>query len=232
MIEKLLAYQTADAKLKKIEKELAESEERKKAVTAKKVIDSSVDNINRLDVKAATLMNEYELLCAEESKLQEFYAEFKNAVDGMESENEATYLSKKIEEVTAKIKSLSEKINAVSSEIQAVLKEYVGARNSVKNAQAQYNENGKKYSELKESKKADREEAEKELEQLKKSVDDALMEKYLAKRKNFYPVVYEVSGESCGACLIELPLSERNKLKSGEIVECSNCGRLLYQKKQ
>ena len=39
MIQALLDYQTADAKLKKIEKTLAESEERKKAVSAKKYLE-------------------------------------------------------------------------------------------------------------------------------------------------------------------------------------------------
>ena len=39
MVEKLLAYQTADAKLREIEKTLGASEDRKKAVTAKKYLE-------------------------------------------------------------------------------------------------------------------------------------------------------------------------------------------------
>ena len=39
MIDNLLKYQEADAKLREIEKELAKSEERKKAVEAKKFLD-------------------------------------------------------------------------------------------------------------------------------------------------------------------------------------------------
>lgn len=232
MIEELLIYQAEDSKLREIEKQLSESEEKKKAISAKKVIDGAADNINRLDVKASSLVSEYENLINEEKKLKEFYAEFEKAIEHMESENEAAYLLKKIEEVSAKIKAYGEKINAVNTEIQAVLKEYVGVRNSLKSAQAQYSQFGQKYVELKESKKSERETIENQLEKLKQAVDKDLMAKYLAKRKNFYPVVYEVSGDSCGACLIELPLGERNKLKNGEVIECSNCGRLLFQKKQ
>ena len=54
----------------------------------------------------------------------------------------------------------------------------------------------------------------------------------MKKRNNkIYPVLYEVRGNVCGACNMELPMSEINKLKNGEIIDCDQCGRLLYQSK-
>ena len=59
--------------------------------------------------------------------------------------------------------------------------------------------------------------------------DDALMERYLKKRADkIYPVVYAVKGNNCGACGMELPMSEKNKLKNGAVIECEQCGRMLY----
>ncbi|MBO5068109.1 MAG: hypothetical protein J6C62_06895, partial [Clostridia bacterium] len=70
---------------------------------------------------------------------------------------------------------------------------------------------------------------EKELESLKKKVDPSLMDRYLKKRANkIYPILYEVKGNICGACRMELPMSEMNKLKNGDVIDCDQCGRLLY----
>ncbi len=53
MIEELLKYQEVDAELRKIETELAGNEARKKAVAAKKFLESVDESVNMLDVKAA-----------------------------------------------------------------------------------------------------------------------------------------------------------------------------------
>ena len=111
------------------------------------------------------------------------------------------------------------------------MKEYVSIKNTTKAAQAQYSENGKKYNELKASKQAEKTEIEQKLAEIKAKVDPKLMETYLQKRANkIYPVVYEVVNSVCGACSMSLSLSELNKLKNGEVIECDQCGRILYQK--
>ena len=55
------------------------------------------------------------------------------------------------------------------------------------------------------------------------------MDRYLKKRAGkIYPVLYEVKGNVCGACRMELSMSTMNKLKGGAVVDCDQCGRMLY----
>lgn len=231
MIEQLLIYQNADAKLKEIENKLMSSEERKKAVTAKKYLDGVEDTLNKLDARAAKLTHEYENCYAEYEKMKEQEGELVNALKNVKEESEASYLIKKAEELMQKIKNISGACTKLGEELQAVMKEYVSLKNQTKAAQVQYSENGKKYNELKASLSGEKDAVEKELEQIKKTVDPTLMDKYLKKRAGkIYPIVYEVRGNVCGACNMELPMSEINKLKNGGVIECDNCGRLLYQK--
>ena len=69
----------------------------------------------------------------------------------------------------------------------------------------------------------------KELESLKKDVDPALMDRYLKKRENkIYPILYEVKGGICGACRMELSMLDMNKLEKGQVIDCDQCGRMLY----
>lgn len=231
MIQDLLNYQEVDAGLRKIETELSGSEERKKAISAKKYLDGVEENVNKLDKRAEDLIAEYERAVAEQKKLNEQKDEFAHALEGVEEASETEYLLKKIDELIGKIKALAGKLNKLSEEMSAITKEYAVIKSTTKAAQAQYAENGKKYNELKASKQAEREELESKLAQLQKKVDGALMEKYLKKRANkMYPIVYEVRGEMCGACNMQLSMLELNKLKNGDVIECDQCGRILYKK--
>ena len=231
MIEKLLAYQKADANLKEIEKTLSDSVERKKAMSAKKYLDGVVENVNKLDDRASELIFAYEKATDEQLKLKEQEEELVRSLEEAVDENAVNYLLKKVEELISKIKALGKKATMIEAEIQSILKEYTTIRNTSKAAQAQYSENGAKYAELKKSLKDKKDAVDLELEALKKQVDETLMDRYLKKRGDkMYPVVYEVRGNACGACNMELPAAELNSLKKGEVIDCSNCGRMLYKK--
>ena len=229
MIKALKEYQVQDAKLREIEKVLSGSEERKKTISAKKYLEGVEENVNKLDLRAAELNATFVKAAEDQLKLKEQQAEIAEAIERVEDEKEASFLIKKAEELIGKIKNLTNEMNKVMEEIQNLVKEYASIKKTTKVAQTQYKENAEKYNALKESYKEERSAIEKELEELKKNVDPALMERYLQKRANkIYPILYEVKGNICGACRMELPMSELTKLKNGEVIDCDQCGRLLY----
>lgn len=232
MIEQLLKYQDVDAGLRKIETELAGSEARKKAVSAKKYLESVDEMVAKLDVKAAELAHIYESMQEESKVLSEQREEFIGALENAEDENALNYLAKKADELYVKVKNLSQEAGRIADAMQAVYKEYAGIRGNIKAAQAQYTENGKIYNELKASKQDERNRIEGELKELEKGVDAQLMERYKTKRASkIFPIIYEVKDNVCGACNMELPKSVLAGLKNGDVIECDQCGRLLYLKK-
>lgn len=229
MIEQILAYQNVDAKLRKIEVELGGSEERKKAVSAKKFLDVAPENINKLNARAGDLETEYKNALSEMKKFNEQQEELAHAIDSLEDQTEAEYLSKKAEKLAGETKALEAKLLKLAEDIASVIKEFNNVRAQMKNAKAQYEEFGKKYNELKASRQAEKESIESELATLKAKADPALMERYLKKRANkIFPILYEVNGKICGACNMELSMADLGKLKNGEIIDCETCGRLLY----
>ncbi len=229
MVQKLLKYQEVDARLKKIENELLDSEDRKKASSAKKYLAGVEENVNKLDDRAKELALTFESLKQTEAKLNEQCAEFSKALESVADETEASYHVKKIEKLLKEIKALQEQSASVSAEIEGLLKEYAKIKATSKVAQEQLKENGAKYNELKASKSGEMEAIKKELEGLAKDVPVEIMEKYLKKRsEKIFPVLLEASEYGCSACGMELPMSAINKLKNGEIIEC-DCGRLLYK---
>ena len=76
MIKALLNYQTEDANLRKIEAELMGSEDRRKAVSAKKFLDTVPESLEKLNELSQSLSAEYQSIIDEQKKLQEQEAEF------------------------------------------------------------------------------------------------------------------------------------------------------------
>ncbi len=231
MIEKLLKYQEADAQAREIEKTLGESEDRKKYAVAKKYLDGVVDSVNKLDLRASELLSAYEQATDAQIKLKEQEKELSIAFSESNDENSINFLLKKAEELIAKIKALGKQATSIEQEIKAVAEEYSAIVKKTKAAQEQYKVYFEKYNELKKSLKDKKDAVDAELEKLKGAVDGSLMETYLKKRAGkMYPIVYEIRGNSCGACNMELSGAELDKLKKREVIECGNCGRMLYKK--
>ena len=230
MIENLLKYQERDKDLRAYEVQLVESEERKKAMSAKKYLDGVEESLAKLETRAGELNQMYVSVVAELENIKAQDKEFGIAMETLSDEGSAGYLLKKTDEILAAIKRLSQETNSIAAEIQSVLKKYATLKANTKAAQAQYAEYGKKYNDKKAELKPEMAIIEKDLEELKKGVDPALMERYLKKRsEKLFPIVFEVGGNSCGFCNMELSMSEVSKLKNGEIIECEHCRRLLYK---
>ena len=226
----MLEYQKIDAGLRKIEIELSGSEERKKAISAKKYLDVMPENVNKLDLRAGELASAYENAIKEQTKLKEQHAELLGAIESIEDDSAGAYLLKKADELIAKIKSLSESVKKISSDIQDVIKEYANIKKTTKSAQEQYSVYGTKYNELKASKKDEMKKIEEELLKLEKQIPADLLERYKKKRADkIFPVFYEVKTNVCGACNMELSMSALSELKNGKVIECDNCRRLLYK---
>lgn len=230
MIEELLNYQSEDANLRKIEVELSNSEARKKAKVASGFLSGTKDVLEKLDLKAKEILAAYEKIKEEQQKLIDQQEEFKKAVEGFSDENEGMFIIKKTDELLIKIRNLEKELVKLSQDAEAISKEYVDVRNKYKAMQAQYNENSEKYKLLKNSKAAEMEKIKQKLDVLAKKVDPEMLKKYLEKRSGIFPVLYEVNGNVCGACNMELSMSDVDKLKNGGIIECEQCRRLLYKK--
>ncbi|TCO80017.1 zinc ribbon domain-containing protein [Marinisporobacter balticus] len=68
----------------------------------------------------------------------------------------------------------------------------------------------------------------KEKEEVLKNINEKYMEIYMdIKRKKNNPIA-RIESDICTGCHMDLPIMVLSKLKSQEIVICSNCGRIVY----
>ena len=230
MIQKLLAYQTVDAKLKDIENQINKSEVKKLAVVAKKFLETVNETLAKLDKRAEELMNVFNSLNKEKKALLESAKEFENTIESLEDESETTYMMKKADEIYSKISALEEEVNKLNEEITGIFAQYSQLKNDNAKYKAQYQENYAKYKALQEEKHDETENIKKELASLAKDIPVELMAKYTAKRNDkVFPVLHKLNDRMCSKCGMEVSMAEITKLNNGEVIECDTCRCLIYK---
>ncbi len=228
MIQELLAYQEVDQKLKAIEMGLSANEDRKKAVAAKKFLEGVGEAVERLDQKAGELAQSYKQLVIRQNELIENVSEYDAVADAC-GEDEIEYVHKKAKALEDRIYALQQELKKLEETIESVVKQYAQLKTKTVEAQKQYKECGAKYNQAKAAVQKDRDSISKELDALAKKVDPALMEKYLARRKDkmSLPILVEYKGR-CSACGMELSLKEKMLLTQNKIGTCENCHKLIF----
>lgn len=232
MIEKLLAYQETDKKLKELETKLNGSEEKKQTFVAYKYITTVGELVAKLDAKADDLYNKLAMISDKEKELSKQLEDISSELNNAENTEELSYMLKKADEVLNALKALETTADKITSSSSAVKEEYDSIKVKTKRAQEQYNVYSKKFAELKKSLDPEIASVNAELDKLKKDISPELMQKYEAKRKDkVFPILKELNGNKCSSCGMELSMKDISDLENGKIIECDNCRSLVYKQK-
>lgn len=229
MIKELLTYQETDAKLKAIEVSLSTSEERKKAVAAKKFLENVNDMAAKIDQRAGELAQSYKNLAEKQKSFLENIKEYDSIIDTCADEDEVAYIQKKAMQLADNVRNMNAELKKLEETVKEMVAQYNALRKKTSDAKKQYVEYGQKYNALKAENQEEKEKIEKELKLLEKKLEPEVFALYTAKRMDkIFPILYPCVDNRCKHCGMELSISEVNNLKKNRIAECDNCRRLLY----
>ena len=230
-LQAILNYQEVDAKLFKLERELAGSEERKEYAKVKKFLQSAPEKLDALEVKAQSLKAEADELVKSYEKLEDTLGDFEHLDELVTEGADIAFYQKKAQTKVEQLKKMKADLNALVANIKATETEYQKLKKMVIAAQKQYAEVSEKYKAVKTAKDPEKKALEEELAKLEKEVPATLLEAYKMKREEkIFPVVGELAGTRCPFCSMEPPLAARNKLTGGATIECDNCHRIIFSK--
>ena len=224
-MQEILKYQELDLKLKKLENELNSSTNKKSAGEMQQYLRDGQTRLVKLEETAKVLVEQYQ-------KATALYNDFVNKLEALAKEVEGG-VKENIEAVLKKfsadaekldnhIINLANKIAAVNKEFESLMNNAKKARNNLEIYKANFAKEKAKYD-------PEIEKLKKELEVQKKKVNQALLQKYLVKAegKNVAILVPETNGR-CGGCRMEISGVKLSTLKSKGMIECENCGRIIY----
>lgn len=228
-MKEILNYQELDLEILKLESDIAENADRKNALKMQQYLKDYQAKLVELNKKAKMLSDNFK-------KYKEIFNQMAQNLElitknlSNEDEKKLDGLIEAGDAITNNLLKLEKKLVEISTESAAVQTEYASI---IKNART-CKSNLEKYKNNYNAQKAEIEKqiAEKKanLETIAKKVDKQLLQKYKQKRNEKSKVfVAEINGK-CGGCRMEISVSKLAKLKSDGMIECENCGRIIYIK--
>lgn len=226
----LLEYQQADGELRRIEQELAATEEWKKYSQAKKFIDSAQGRLESLDKHAAELRSLRDELASRADEMTKTIAEYADLDEILEeSGGDISFYKKNAQALLEKLRAVKGELNKLLSEVAAVSEEFKKLKEQTIAMQKQRKEYNEKFKQLRDSRAGEVKELTQRLESIAKNIAPPILERYKQKRKErIFPIVVPLKGDFC-MCGFEFPKYHQSELAGGNVVECENCRRFVYK---
>lgn len=233
-LDALLKYQEADMKLFEYENKLRNSPARQKLLQVKKYLLEQQDKWKQFEKNTFERQQKFDQLkLFYEQALNEYKqaeADYSEAVKDTKEDVEA--LRKEYEGIQNSLAKVRRELVKIIKEMNDSEKMVLKMHNSVNSAKKEFTELREKHQKELDDAKSDIEEIKKQVISSGKKVDKELLEKYNKIRKTRSNPVAFVVEDKCGGCNMELPYLTLSRLKEDNdiIIECDNCGRILYYK--
>ena len=231
-LQAILKYQEIDAKIYKIEREVAGSEERKEYGKVKKFLEVAPEKLDALEAKARGLRSEADELLKQYTRLEETLKDFDNIDELVTGGADISFYKKKAQTKVEQLKKMKADLGVLVAAIKETDEEYQKLKKQVLSIEKKAPEISKKYKELKAAKDAEKKPFEEELSTIEKEIPAQMLDVYKMKRKEkIFPVVGQIMGGRCPYCSMDLPIAARSKLSGGGWIECENhiCNRILFE---
>lgn len=230
----LLAYQEADLEKQQIETGLKTTANRVKLNKLAKYIKQQQTNLVKLsdDVQSfsASMSRMNAQYDAVLDRLDLESSEFETLKGDEEcTSEEMTEFRHDIEKLQREANNLEKEIRQLFRNLEEAVSEYQKTRQQGAKAKKEYDQLKIVCQKEKDDAAIDMLAADRKLEELEKKVSPTLMNRYKRVRLHHNMPVVEVRDGKCSGCNMSLPsLAIRRLVGEDMILECENCGRLLY----
>lgn len=232
-LEPLWNYQKADLALYRFERGLKNSETRNKLLKVRSQIMEQQNSVKRLEQQLKKSQSElrriHEELRVCQKKAEDVQAQIEQgAYTELKQVRQAI---RQLEEATKSLngeKKLLQEVADLGNNTEKVLKT---ARNNMLEGKAEFDRLKAIHDEELQKATPELDRLNAELKAMEPGLDPALLAQYQAIKKNRANPVALVENEQCQGCNMSLPSLTLSRLRDGkEIVECENCGRILYDR--
>lgn len=227
-MQEIIKYQEIDMQIRKLNNQLESSQNRKGAADMQQYLKDGQAKLMKLEGVAESLTSQYE-------KAVKLYNDFVNKLEMLTKSVEAADLDKlselesTIKNFKANSETLENNIAALANKINQANKEFETLMNNAKKAKHNLEVYKTNYTKEKAQIEPEIARLSKELLDQKAKVDKTLLNKYQAKAEGkVFPIFVKETNGKCGGCRMEISASKRSELKSKGVIECENCGRLIY----
>ena len=230
VLNELLEYQKVDAQMRRIEQEVAASDEQKKFAQANKFMKSAPERFEAQDRRAAELAALREDLVRRAEDISKQIAEYSELDEMVEEGGDVSFYKKNAQALLDRLRALKGEMQKLNADIAATVEEYERFKKQGAAMQKQYREYKAKRDELVNARKDEVNRLKAQLKSIAEKIPAETLAKYQQKRKeNIFPIVVPLNGNMC-VCGMDFPIALQERLAGGNVVECEHCRRFVYKK--
>ena len=230
VLNELLEYQKVDAQMRRIEQEVAASDEQKKFAQANKFMKSAPERFEAQDRRAAELAALREDLVRRAGDISKQIAEYSELDEMVEEGGDVSFYKKNAQTLLDRLRALKGEMQKLNADIAATVEEYERFKKQGAAMQKQYKEYKAKRDELVNNRKDEVNRLKAQLKSIAEKIPAETLAKYQQKRKeNIFPIVVPLNGNMC-VCGMDFPIALQERLAGGNVVECEHCRRFVYKK--
>lgn len=230
-LDKLWAFMQVDMEADRFENEMRQAPNRLKLIRHRDFIMEQQANMKRIEEEVATMCDRMEAISDEASRLEGVVR-----AQMAEAEGGTPETLPEIESRIAQVQKLLDTLTLYEQELQKLRKDAEvrdrqqrEIRVRAAKAKAEYDEIKQVYDQefRKDSEKLN--ELKRKVEAAGKEIKPDLLNRYVSIKQHVTPPMAKLVGGQCGGCYMSLPSVTLKQIQTeGRVVECDNCGRILY----
>ncbi|MEG1527601.1 MAG: hypothetical protein RR248_02645 [Clostridia bacterium] len=230
-MNKIFEYQALDGQLKKIRKELNNSDENKAFNSWASFLQKAQDELIKLENRTRELNYLLDKQTENFEEKQKVIDDYNLSIDKCIDTQELEYLTKKLNDLSRILITIDKDIRILTAEVDEISAKYDAYKVKVPNAQEKKKFAKSKLDELVNSRRAEMDSIKAQLAEMEKEIEPSMIEEYnsLKKQAIFPPFVTLRSTNQCGGCSMELPNQQVSMLNSEGRVRCEHCRRTILK---
>lgn len=233
-VKTVLEYQSVDMELRKLEREVEQSEYAQAAKKAQDVFKDAKESVLKCDREAKAIV---EYLNKAKSFYSKLYPKIEEQNAKLKSDDNE---NRDMDKFKSDLNELNDRFSKIEKDLAQLMKnaddqvvEYKNANKKGATARSEYQKNAESQKELKVAKGSAIDSLRLKLKGLESSLEPAILERYRALRHDypqpsFAPFVPLEAPNKCSGCRMEMSLGNINKLKEKGYIECESCRRIIY----
>lgn len=237
-LEALLAYQQTELEKERAEAAVRSTPARVRLSKLHRLLKTQQATIARLNEELEARAAQAKRLGERADQLEKQLSLESGEFDTIRQDEEST--AEEMTELRGDIEKLSREMAAAAREAKAMLTEMAAAAEEYQTTRQTAGKAKKEYDQLRavcEQERADSAEElaafDLKLSRIERDIDPTTMQRYRRARQHHSAPVVKVENGKCSGCNMSLPMALLKRLSApGTLLECENCGRLLYAQQQ
>ena len=234
-LDNLWHYMQVDMEADKFETRMRQSENRQKLLKNRNFLLEQQNNMKRIENEVTTMQDRLEAIQDEASRLEGLL----NAA-AAELESNPPQTPEDAAQKTESVKRLADSLSRYEAELQKMNQDAKNRTRQQKDIRMSAAKAKQEYDQVKAVYDVEFEQDKKKLAELRARTEKEagnvaadLLERYKTIKQHCTPPMARLVDGQCSGCFMALPSATLRKIAAGEeVVECDNCGRILYTTKE